>query len=255
VAWIIDSFWTEHIPSSISLSNIFDNLFVTSLEDVDVWERASNVPTAWLPWGTDALRLGSSSPHREWDITRVGRQPPEWEDDQISSGAASALGIKYRPRPASEGLNELQNQRLMMSVYAETKYVLAFSNNANPEPYTHPTRQYLTGRWVDGLAGGAVLAGVPPTSDGANALLWEGATHDFGTVRRDEGLRSLKHALDRWTPQRAHTNYHMALRKLDWRWRFKLLADCLELDPRLLKMELELLQERISHTESMVCDS
>jgi hypothetical protein len=230
----------------IPLTNLFDLLFVTSLEDVDAWKRVTGVPTTWLPWGTDALRLGSGEPHRKWDVTRVGRQPPEWEEDQSASEAAALLGIKYRPRPASNGLNTLQNQHLMMDVYADTKYVLAFSNTVNPEPYTHPTRQYLTGRWVDGLAGGAVLAGVPPKGEGIHQLLWKGATLDFGTIRLDEGLRSLAAALPQWTPQLALKNYAMALRKLDWRWRFKVLADGFGLRPVLLGNELDLLQDRIS---------
>jgi hypothetical protein len=245
-AWIIDSFWTDHIPKTIPLANMYDLLFVTSLEDVDTWKRVTGVPTSWLPWGTDALRLGSGEPHRKWDITRVGRQPPEWEEDQSASGAAALIGIKYRPRPASNGLNTLQNQRLMMDVYADTRYVLAFSNIVNPEPYTHPTRQYLTGRWVDGLAGGAVLAGVPPKGEGTHQLLWKGATLDFDSIRLDEGLRSLAAALPQWTPQVALKNYAMALRKLDWRWRFKVLADGFGLRPVLLENELDLLKDRIS---------
>ena len=245
-AWVIDSFWTEHIPTKVPLAKMFDMFYVTSLEDIDTWRRLSGVPTTWLPWGADVLRLGSSDAHRNWDITRVGRQPPEWEEDQPASEAAAQVGIKYRARPASNGLNTLQNQRLMMDVYADTKYVLAFSNAVNPEPYTHPTREYLTGRWVDGLAGGAILAGVPPKGEGVEQLLWKGATLDFGTVRLDEGLRSLSVALPEWTPQIALKNYAMALRKLDWRWRFKVLADGYGLSPVLLGNELRLLQDRIS---------
>jgi hypothetical protein len=254
-AWIIDSFWTDHIPRMIPFANLFDLFLVTSLEDVDAWKRVTGVPTTWLPWGTDALRLGSGAPDRKWDITRVGRQPPEWEADQSASEAAALLGIKYRPRPASNGLNTLQNQRLMMDVYADTKYVLAFSNAVNPEPYTHPTRQYLTGRWVDGLAGGAVIAGVPPKGESIHQLLWQGATLDFGTIRLDDGLRSLAAALPQWTPQLALKNYAMALRKLDWRWRFKVLADVFGLTPRLLENEIDLLQDCISRVVLEGADS
>jgi len=245
-AWIIDSFWVNHIPRFPKLPDIFDYIFVTLMEDVETWKRATGANTVWLPWGTDALRLGSCSPHRNWDITRVGRQPPEWEDDAIASEAASRVGIKYRVRPASNGMNTLQNQRLMMDVYADTKYVLAFSNAANPEAYTHPTRQYLTGRWVDGLAGGSVLAGVHPEGDSARALLWEEATLNFGTVRREEGLRVLAAALRQWTPQLAVRNHSMALKTLDWRWRFRVLADSFGLSSARLAGEIKLLRERVA---------
>jgi hypothetical protein len=245
-AWIIDSFWVDHIPKFPKLPDLFDCIFVTLMEDVETWKRATKADTVWLPWGTDALRLGSCSPHRNWDITRVGRQPPEWEEDATASEAASLVGIKYRGRPAFNGMNTLQNQRSMMEVYADTKYVLAFSNAANPEPYTHPTRQYLTGRWVDGLAGGSVIAGVHPEGDSAHALLWEEATLNLGTVRREEGLRVLAAALRQWTPQLAVRNHTMALKTLDWRWRFQVLAASFGLSCARLAGEIKLLQERVA---------
>lgn len=245
-AWIIDSFWVDHIPKMIRVANPFDMFFVTSLEDVDSWKRLTGTLTTWLPWGTDALRLGSGSSIREWDITRVGRQPSEWEDDQEAAKAAEPFGIKYQPRPGSDGFNTLQNQKLMMNVYAHSKYVLAFSNVANPEPYTHPTRQYLTGRWVDGLAGGAILAGISPQGEGIETLLWKGATLDFGTARRAEGLKVLAEALRCWDPSYALRNYKMALANLDWRWRFKVLADAYNLKPLSLFKEINLLQAKIA---------
>jgi hypothetical protein len=49
-----------------------------------------------------------------------------------------------------------------------------------------------------------------------------------------------------WTPQRALKNYAMALRKLGWHWRFKVLADGLGMRPVLLGNEHDLLQNRIS---------
>ena len=38
----------------------------------------------------------------------------------------------------------------------------AFSNAVSPAPYTHPSREYLTGRWTDSLASGATTAGITP---------------------------------------------------------------------------------------------
>ena len=245
-AWVIDSFWVANIPKVIRVANPFDLLFVTSLEDVESWRSLTGAHTMWLPWGTDALRLGSPASKRRWDITRVGRQPPEWEEDQDAMRSAGTLGIKYRPRPQSEGFDALQNQKWMMNVYADSKYVLAFSNAANPEAYTHPTRQYLTGRWVDGLAGGAVLAGISPQGEGNQALLWDGATLDFGTVRRADGLRILAEALRGWDPSSASRNHAMALSKLDWRWRFKVLAEAFDLQPRPLLDEIQALRTKIS---------
>jgi hypothetical protein len=67
----------------------------------------------------------------------------------------------------------------------------------------------------------------------------------LGTVRRKEGLRVLAAALRQWTPQLAVKNHAMALKKLDWRWRFQVLADSFGLNsPRLIE-EIKLVRERV----------
>ncbi len=244
-AWVIDSFWVDHFPSSIRLSSPFDHFFVTSMEDVDLWGRKTGVPTTWLPWGTDAFRLGGGSTQRDWDITRVGRQPPEWDNDAAASEAAKLLGIKYGGRPSRAALTSSQNLEFLMNIYGNSKYILAFSNSVNPEKYTHPTRQYLTGRWVDALGCGAVVAGIAPRGPGIDDLLWPGATLDLGSIRRSEGLEVLASALRKWTPDTAVNNFAMALKILDWRWRFKVLADVCGISSVPLAAELKLLQNRI----------
>ncbi len=245
-AWIIDSFWLDHIPKSVRLRNPFDHIFVTSLEDVDPWREITGVATTWLPWGTDALRFGQGGAHREWDLMRVGRQPSEWEDDLDAALAAQSLGIRYRGRPDSSGMNALQNQKLMMKAYSATKFTLAFSNAVNCDPNNHPTREYLTGRWVDALGCGSVVAGVAPRGPNTDGLLWAGATLELGSVRRSEGLQVVAAALKQWTPDIAAMNYRMALTRLDWRWRFKKLAEVCGIRSAPLNRELQQLEERIA---------
>jgi hypothetical protein len=245
-AWIIDSFWLEYIPRSIRLANPFDHLFVTSLEDVDAWRAITKAPTTWLPWGTDALRLGCCASDRKWDVTRVGRQPPEWEDDSEVISAAELLGIKYAGRPNRQGLTPLENLKSLMTSYGNTRYILAFSNSVNPESYTHPTRQYLTGRWIDALACGAIVAGIAPRGLGNDDLLWPGATLELGSTRRDDGLRILAAELKTWSAPKAALNHAMALKTLDWRRRFKVLADAYGISPEPLAQEMRLLEQRVA---------
>jgi hypothetical protein len=249
LAWIIDSFWLDHIPMPIRFRNPFDHIFVTSLEDVDRWKAITGAPITWLPWGTDALRLGRCGAQREWDLMRVGRQPPEWEDDFDAAGAAKALGIRYRGRPDSKGSSALDNEKLMMDAYGASKFTLAFSNAVNCDPNNHPTREYLTGRWVDALGCGSIVAGVAPRGPNSDALLWPGATLEFGSVRRSEGLSVIAAALSSWTPEIAAANHQMALRRLDWRWRFKALAETCGIRSAPLARELKLLEERIAVVE------
>lgn len=240
-AWVIDSFWLEHFSATIRLSRLFDHLFITSLQDVGQWQRITRAPVSWLPWGSDVLGLGSDNPNRTWDVMRVGRQPPEWDDDLAACRAAESLGISYRGRPPRDRTAVLQNHAHMMRAYAEAKYVLAFSNRVNPEPYTHPEREYLTGRWVDALACGATVAGVTPRFPGVDELLWPGAALDLGTVSRSAGLAVLQNAVRAWTPEQVRRNHALAREKLDWRRRLRVIADACGESPATLSAELKLL--------------
>lgn len=242
-AWIIDSFWLEWIPKFTRFSH-FDHLFVTSEEDISEWERLTKTSITWLPWGTDALRLGGQASERNLDLLRVGRQPPEWDDDVTTSKMCLARNLRFHGRPKGAD-NQIKNQEVLMSFYRQTKFMLAFSNAVNPTSYTHPRREYLTARWVDALACGAVVAGIAPKEPSINRLLWDGATLDLGSIRRDEGLAVITEAVHKWSIRQAEVNYQNALKRLDWRWRFSVIADVLEESPARLNAELQLLNQKI----------
>jgi len=249
-AWIIDSFWVDHIPLVARLSPLFNHFFVTSLEDIPQWRQTTGVTTTWLPWGTDALDLGSGGGERPLDILRLGRQPTEWEDDLSNLNAARALNLTYQGRIPGDTLTALENQRLVMHLYGSTKYLIAFSNIVNPGNQTHPKREYLTGRWVDALAGGAIVAGIAPKGEGVDRLLWDGATLELGSIRRQQGLEIIADALKKWTPAIPKKNHLMALKNLDWRWRLKILAETLSAETPTLRAEIARLSARINSLET-----
>ena len=243
-AWVIDSFWLNWIPTTIRLSLPFDHIFVTSGEDIEEWHRAVGIRPTWLPWGSDVLDLGSNAADRRWDLTRVGRQPPEWESDQETAAAAAARSITFHPRPKDLDDDSSKNYASLMAVYGASKFLLAFSNLWNPTNYTHPTCQYLTGRWVDALGCGAAVAGCAPRGQNIDSLLWPEATLELNTTDRDEGLRMIEAAVTRWTPEVAKTNYAMSLGRLDWRHRFAAIAKIFGESPILLADELNRLERR-----------
>lgn len=243
-AWVIDSFWINSIPRVIRLSRPFDQLFVTTEEDVPAWTQMMRTPTTWLPWGADVLRLGGNDPERIWDLTRVGRQPPEWDNDLVTQQSCLERKLRFHGRP-EEFNNASRNQETLMRHYRQTKFLLAFSSAVNPTNYTHPSREYLTGRWVDALACGSIVAGIAPKEPSIDRLLWSGATLELGTVGRENGLRVITEAVQNWKPEQAERNYRQALERLDWRWRFTVIADAFKESPKRLNHELQLLRHKI----------
>jgi len=249
-AWIIDSFWTEWIPRIFQITNLLDYVFVSSAEDIPIWQQKIKAPVIWLPWATDVLRLGGANETRSWDLVRVGRQPSEWDDDVQIERSCFEKNLRFHGRPPHQQdpdrmRQAIQNQEMLMSLYRQTKFTLAFSNAVNPTTYTHPTRQYLTARWVDALACGATVAGISPNEPSINRLLWEGATLNFASLEREEGMEAIAQAAETWRPEQAQLNYRYALERLDWRWRFAKIAQVFNYYPQRLSDELDLLEQEL----------
>jgi hypothetical protein len=251
IAWVFDSFWTENIPRYARWTQIFDHIFVTEQEDLDTWRRMVRAPVEWLPWGSDVLRLGSDNPYRHVDLLRFGRQPLQWDDDSANESECNARGLIFQGRPPTLK-DATENQGSLMSSLRSTKFALAFSNVVSPNPQTHPTREYLTGRWTDALAAGAIVAGIPPRSGSVSSLLWPEALLDLGTVNQSAGLEVVTSALREWTPARVRCNYMQSLARLDWRWRFKRIAETLSIRSNQLDKELADLSSLTSIPEQVI---
>lgn len=246
-AWVVDSWWDDRIPHVARTTHV-DTIFVSERENLDVWERTTGSDVHWLPQGTDALGLGSASHHRPTDLLRVGRQPAEWDDDDTTAAAARSRGLSFAGRPPLSDDEPEEAMARLLSTYATTKLLLAFSNAYGTETYTHPSAEYLTGRWTDGLAAGATIAGIPPRCASAEVLLWPEATLDLGTTRLHEGLALIAAAARDWSPAVAEMNHRRALERLDWRWRIEALATTLGLRTPTLDAEMERLRTAVAGT-------
>lgn len=244
VAWVIDSFWVDRIPS-VAGDGILERVYVMDRNDVAEWAAVTRGRVSALPWGTDALGLGSAQPVRQVDLLRIGRQPAGWDDDDRTARVLAAVGVRYGGRPPM-GATTVDNMRIVTRAFAGAKFTLAFSNLVSPAGYTHPTREYLTARWTDSLGSGATVVGCSPRTAAASDLLWPGATEDVSELGPAEASQALRALVAGWTPERALQNHLQARRRLDWRWRFKQLADDLDVRPARLDDELA---ELVSWTE------
>lgn len=248
-AYVIDSFWTDRIPQ-VARRGTFDQLFVTDGELVDHWQGRTGTPTSFLPFGTDALDMGRVSTSRRTDVLRVGRQPPAWNDEAALARAFQASGLAFRGRvPHHEDPKD--NQGALMDAMSDARFTLSFSNTLSPAPYTHPTRQYLTGRWLDALASGAVVAGAVPDCRASDELLWPEASLEVSPTDLSAGVRVLAQAVEQWSPDVARLNHLRSLERLDWRHRFASLADTLGWRSATLSAELARLGTRVDEVRQI----
>ncbi|MFV0452698.1 MAG: hypothetical protein ACK5LS_10750 [Propioniciclava sp.] len=243
--WVIDAFWTDRIPRMARRGGHLDHLFVTDAEVMLPWRQATGVPTSWLPWGTDAWRHGSRADDRPVDLQRIGRQPAGWDHDETVAARLARDELTFAGRPPFAAA-VADNLALVHRAMARAKYVLAFSNRFSPAAYTHPDREYLTGRWLDALANGAGLAGIPPRCAAAERLLWPGALVELGIEPETATITTLREAANAWTPGFAAQTHRRALQTLDWRWRFGELVTTLGLDAPVLTEQLAAIERECS---------
>lgn len=247
--WIVDSFWTEWAPSRRFMRH-FDLVIYMQKGEASFYEKLTPTRTLYLPWGADVLDLGSDSAERPIDILRVGRQPAAWDDDNRSSSICAAAGLKFSGRPPffdTSDSDASAGHKSLCEYYAQAKFVIAHSNLSAPSKYTHPKKEYLTGRWTDALAAGAVVAGIHPYGDtSSEEILWPGATIDFERIELSNNVDVLVDAVKNWNPGIVSKNHLESLTRLDWRWRLKSLADTLGITAPSLDGEIVRLEKKIS---------
>lgn len=244
VPWIFDSFWVDEAPIFTRFSRHFDHVFVTEPEDVVQWRRQLSASVTCLPWGSDVLRLGSNNANRDIDLLRVGRQPSDWEDDARTKVACGRRGIAFQGRPERKE-DATENQRFLTHTMGRAKFSLSFSNAVSPSIQTHPTREYITGRWLDAVASGTIVAGVAPKTELVDSVLWPEALLELTTTDLSKGLDVIEEALASWSPDRAALNHLRSLERLDWRWRFETIANVLGIRCNVLNSELSALRTKI----------
>lgn len=236
--WVIDSWWDDRIPRVARGGRHLDLLYGSEDENLDVWRERTGVDVRWLPTGTNALDWGTPQATRPVTLQRVGRQPTAWDDDAANARLLAEHELRYAGRPPFLGDPEA-GMRDLMARYARARFSLAFSNRHSPAGYTHPTREYLTGRWCDALASGATVAGIAPRTRSTAQLLWDGALLEFPTVEPQVAIETLRRADEAWTPAVAERNHRMALERLDWRWRIATIAQDLGVRSPTLDAEMQ----------------
>lgn len=241
-AWVIDSFNDHEVPDAARALGFFDGIFVGDAEVVPTWEKITRTPIHWLPFGTPAMEIvGDVTPVEQVvDLQRLGRQPLGWDDDQLQA-AARAGGLSYSGSVPSDPDHEVNQEGLHRALRA-ARSVLAFSNVAAPADYTHPTYEYVTARWLDSLAAGALVAGTPPRCAAAERTLWPGGLIDFPATTPGDAVANVRRALDSWTPEVARRNQLESLRRNDWRHRFAEIATVTGLMTPTLASQLQRLE-------------
>lgn len=235
--WVIDSFLDERIPRLARDRGHFDRLFITDFELVPTWQAATGTTTECLPWGSNVLDQPAIGDHRPVDLLRVGRQPAAWDADNDTHDLCSRMGIQFGTAPPITG-DAIASQHALTAAMRESKFTLAFTNLLSPANYTHKSHDYVTARWTESLASGAIVAGQPPRSESGRRLLWDEGTLEISATNVAEGLERVRAASREWQPEAASSVRQQALVSLDWRTRIRRMAESMDVSSTSLETEL-----------------
>ncbi|MGJ6980378.1 hypothetical protein ACSDQ9_07590 [Aestuariimicrobium soli] len=251
-AWIIDSFWDERLPRFAREGSTIDRVWITDHELVDRYRDRTGIECGWAPWGSDALdwpgvrgSAGPGSDGRDVDVLRLGRQPAAWADDDVNRALFEERGLTYQGTFVGSQTDGLANQREVVRQLSRTKVVLASGNLASPADYTHPTRDYLTGRFTDAVTCGALVAGSLPKVRAAD-LLPDEAKVEIDVSSRGAGLAAIEAAVASWSPDLERRLRHHALVHLDWRHRVRDISEALGVVTPTLTAELARLDHEVA---------
>ena len=218
--WVIDSFWDDRIPA-IATNGTYNTVFVADRDDVHDWRSVGVKNVRVLPWGADVWsRFEEHLAHpKTTDLRRVGRQPAAYEDEERTAECARQAGITFAGRPPF-GATDRESVESLQRALTNAKFLLAFSTLVSPASYTHPNKEYITGRWTDALAHGVTVVGQVPKTESTREILWDGATVDIDPQDARVGLDAVAQLVSEWTPEQSRNQVRMALQRLDWRHRF-----------------------------------
>ncbi|MCG7427157.1 glycosyltransferase family 1 protein [Helcobacillus massiliensis] len=221
-AWVIDSFWTDRISRFARRTGRFDHVFITDRDLLGEWQDAVGTVT-WLPWGADCLAVPTADPSadRPVDLLRTGRQPAAWDDDAATADAARRQGLVFAGRPPFHE-DPAANQQALTDALRAAKFALAHTNLVDDSTYTHPTREYITGRWMAALAAGTPVVGRAPAA--ASWTLWDDACLDVDPFDLESGMEQIAQYAAAWTPQKAAETQRQARAAIDWRYRVRTIA-------------------------------
>ena len=237
--WIFDAFWDDRLPRFARGGSSFDILFVTDQELVPLYAELTGVPVHWIPWGTDTRSMAGSAGARTTDVLRVGRQPSSWADDRASADSFARVGLSFEGRPPF-GRDDQSSRSTLFAALSRSKMTLAWGNAHAPSDYTHPSREYISGRWTDAMACGTQVLGIPPDCAAARLLPAEALVIPDGT---EEGavLAAASAATQAWTPDIAQRIRAHAVSHLDWRHRFDAIRTAMDIDAPRLDADLQAL--------------
>ncbi|MGD1874359.1 MAG: glycosyltransferase [Mastigocoleus sp.] len=181
VAWI-DELWSKEIRQSkvkicLELLKQFDYVFTTQSNSIKPIAEITKCRCFSLPYAVDAIDFCPYPNEliRNIDIYSIGRRSPTVHKSLLKFSRKQNYLYLYDTLKGLEMSHYREHRRLYSNLIKRSRYFIA--NKAKFDAF-HQTggQEELGSRFFEGAAGGAVMIGIPPTSESYKKYFdWEDA--------------------------------------------------------------------------------
>ena len=232
----------DQLPNyQIELLSAFDHLFLGSEYGVEELGRMTGRPCTYLPIAVDVLRFAAAEiEERPIEICNIGRRSPtthqalmEYADQQkkfyyYDTVAASGADLKDRTFRVD---CPQDHRRMLANILKRSGYYIANKGHID-RPELLNGREFISGRYYEGAAAGAIMIGEAPRSEQFEKQFdWPDAVIHIPFHSSDIGdiLTELNSDTERLRTARRSNAREAALRH-DWLYRIQRVFDILGLE-------------------------
>lgn len=250
VCWL-EEMWVRDIENRkahLAVLSKFDLILTNCLASCEAVRKATGVPCEYRPPGIDTMLFcpGDPPPERVIDILNVGRRSEQAHDALLRAADERNWFYYYDTVVMDRFYDHAVHRRLLASLIQRSKYFIANAAKFNLDRETGGQSE-IGFRFLEGVAGGAVLIGQPPTSPAwAEQFDWPDAIieADRDSTELAAIIESLASDPDRVDGARRN-NMGNAMLRHDWRHRWADILEAAQLPPdEALTRDLDSLRSR-----------
>ena len=259
-ACFLGEVWTKDLENQDTLANLkllkdFDHIFLHTKGSLSRISEIIERPCYFMPVGIDALKFCPypSPPQRVIDVYSMGRRSDVTHQALLGLAESQKLFYLYDTTGGFSVIDYKEHRSMSANIIKRSKYFIAYKHNTNLADSITGGQEELGARLFEGIAGGAVLLGIPPACDAYEECFdWQDAVIEipFEETNINEVLSELEFQSERVEKIRQN-NIINALRRHDWVYRWEKILETVGMSPmpevNLRKANLEKLSKMILH--------
>jgi hypothetical protein len=252
-ACFISEYWIHQYRPHylLELLRQFDHVFIASHHAVDHLAKEIGRPVSYLPLATNVLRFSPLPlpPTRSIDVCNIGRRSSVTHQVLLRMARERRIHYHY-DTIAPSGANLAQrsfhvddppgHRQLLGNIVKRSRYFIANRARVNEPEYLQHLDE-ISGRFYEGVAGGAVMLGEAPRTDTFRKLFdWPNAVIPlpFDSPDVEQLLAALDAEPKRMEQARRH-NLHFGALRHDWVHRLRVIYETLDVPVTAAMMERE----------------